>query len=250
MYSKGSFIRSESGRVVKTDEGWGCNASRKDVRDAVAAALAAQPAWAQTRALLKGFILYRLGESLAQRADIPGHDLAAARAVWWAGWAEKLPLIASSVNPVSSHLVVSTIEPVGVVGAPVSGSTAEDVCRNVVDALSAALCAGCTITIMVPTKFADLIQSLAEVLHVSDIPAGCVNLLTSDDIDALSTLFSHGDVALSETGHLHAWGMDRPSAVSFGDSHLQRNPAGLVEDSPRRALSMCDTKTVWHPIHI
>ena len=165
MYSKGSFIRSESGRVLQSGDVWGCNASRKDVRDAVSAALQAQPAWASSKALLRGMVLYRLGESLSRRSDIPGFREAAARAVWWAGWAEKLQLISSSVNPVPGHLVVSSIEPVGVVGLPVAHTTGPVLdpasspallVEEAIDALASALAAGCAAVVVLPTSLADI----------------------------------------------------------------------------------------------
>ena len=75
LYSGGAFIRSESGRVYPVAGSDGATvrvaqASRKDLRDAVVKARAAQSAWAGSTAYLRGQILghedlLRLNERLA-----------------------------------------------------------------------------------------------------------------------------------------------------------------------------------------
>jgi hypothetical protein len=75
LYIGGAFPRSESGRsyeVRAADGRFLANAalaSRKDARDAVAAALAAQPKWAVATAYNRGQILYRVAEMLEGRRD-------------------------------------------------------------------------------------------------------------------------------------------------------------------------------------
>ena len=69
LYLGGSFVRSESGR---TDPVAGVNvprSSRKDVRDAVKAARAAQAGWAKKTAYNRGQVLYRFAEALESRSD-------------------------------------------------------------------------------------------------------------------------------------------------------------------------------------
>jgi acyl-CoA reductase-like NAD-dependent aldehyde dehydrogenase len=107
--------------------------SRKDMRDAVRAARAAQPKWAGATAYLRGQVLYRVAEMMegraAQLADelrVLGTDGEAAtrevtasidRWVWYAGWADKIAPIAGTVNPVAGPYFDFTVpEPVGVVG--------------------------------------------------------------------------------------------------------------------------------------
>ena len=68
LWIGGAFVRSESGRY---DEAGGVNfprASRKDVRDAVAAARKAAGPWAARTAYNRGQILYRAAEALESRA--------------------------------------------------------------------------------------------------------------------------------------------------------------------------------------
>src|SRR5271155_4684533 len=111
LFINGAFVRSESGRSDPLWDGkaFGANiarASRKDARDSVVAARAAQPKWAKTPPATRGLILYRLAEMMeARRGELvqrvrEGHDLSAGeaerevtasidRAVWYAGWCDK-----------------------------------------------------------------------------------------------------------------------------------------------------------------
>src|SRR5690606_29956575 len=72
----GKFPRTESGRTMTarhatTGEHLAhyCRASRKDLRDAVAAARSALPGWSGMTAYLRGQILYRAAEIVEGRAE-------------------------------------------------------------------------------------------------------------------------------------------------------------------------------------
>src|SRR5947208_3392154 len=74
IYVGGKFPRTESGRyyLLKSSDGQPianvCDCSRKDFRDAVVAARAAQSSWAARSAFNRGQILYRISEMLEGRA--------------------------------------------------------------------------------------------------------------------------------------------------------------------------------------
>ncbi len=73
LFINGAFPRSESGRTFPRDGSgellaWAVQASRKDMRDAVRAARAAQPGWARSTAYLRGQILYPAVEMMEGRA--------------------------------------------------------------------------------------------------------------------------------------------------------------------------------------
>jgi acyl-CoA reductase-like NAD-dependent aldehyde dehydrogenase len=112
LYINGAFPRSESGRVYEvtnSKSGFVANpslASRKDLRDAVVAARAAQSGWAKATAYNRGQILYRIAEMLEGRADQFANEIVLAsgvtpkkandevlaaidRWVWYAGWSDK-----------------------------------------------------------------------------------------------------------------------------------------------------------------
>lgn len=251
MYVNGKWVRSESGRVVESGEVWACNASRKDARDAVSAAVSAKDSWGSTRALLRGMILYRLGESLAVRSEIEGFEACAKRSVWWAGWAEKLQMVSGSVNPVSGYLCASSIEPSGVCVALVDGDTAAEVSWRIIDAIGAALCGGNTMCVAVPCRWADVAQTISEVVAVSDIPAGVVGILTTDDAECVKTFAGHGEVTNLQGAMCESFSVTASELLELGDEHLQRfSVQTYAEDSPSLALWMCEHKTVWHPVHI
>src|ERR1700712_653389 len=73
LYIGGKFPRSESGRTYEVVAGNGAflanaaKASRKDARDAVVAARAAQPGWASATGYNRGQVLYRIAELLEGR---------------------------------------------------------------------------------------------------------------------------------------------------------------------------------------
>src|SRR4051794_39132689 len=82
LYIGGSFVRSESGRYLPARSSAGdlldnvCHASRKDFRDAVAAARAAYGGWEKKTAYLRGQILYRAAEMLQNRASELAREIA------------------------------------------------------------------------------------------------------------------------------------------------------------------------------
>src|SRR5919202_6018885 len=75
LYIGGAFVRSESGRydrALGADDEHVANVprgSRKDVRDAMAAARKAAGPWAARTAYIRGQILYRAAEALESRSD-------------------------------------------------------------------------------------------------------------------------------------------------------------------------------------
>ena len=139
LYVNGAFPRSESGRsyVVSDHKGRflanASRASRKDARDAVAAARKAFPGWAGRTAYNRGQVLYRVaevledrhaqfveqvqaGEGLAKRAAEANVAASVDRLVWYAGWADKLAQVVGGANPVAGpYFNFSQPDPTGVV---------------------------------------------------------------------------------------------------------------------------------------
>ena len=139
LYIGGKFPRSESGRYLSAQSAAGehldnyCHASRKDFRDAVVTARAAEDGWSKASAYLRGQILYRAAEMLQSRAGELVSEVARStdassaaarrevkaaidRLVHYAGWTDKYSQVFGSVNPVaSSHFNFTTPEPMGVV---------------------------------------------------------------------------------------------------------------------------------------
>ena len=275
MYVGGSFIRSESGKVLpavaadgKTTLAQVCRASRKDFRDAVVAARKAFGKWSGMTAYLKGQILYRTAEMLEMRAGemeleimrSTGVNATAARRevadavellVHYAGWSDKFTAVFGSVNPVSSpHFNFTYPEATGVV-VVVCPDTPSFV--PLVHLVAATIVTGNS-CIVFPSETAPLpALTFCEILATSDLPAGVVNILSGLRVDLAPTAATHMDVnaivngcedpALDKTLHEGtATNMKRYArhAVPAGDWRLA--------DRPQWMLDTIEFKTAWHPI--
>jgi acyl-CoA reductase-like NAD-dependent aldehyde dehydrogenase len=229
-------------------------ASRKDVRDAVRAARAAFSKWSGMTAYNRGQVLYRVAEMMeARRAEFA--DLSSGKAeversidrfVWYAGWADKLPQVLGSSNPVAAPYFNFTVpEPTGVVGviAPV-----EPPLEGLVSRLAPVIVGGNTAVALAsePSPLASI--ELAEVLATSDLPGGVVNVLTGHQAELAPWLAGHMDVnAIDLTG---ADGDGQvPELERLAADNVKRVVRGAANgQSPRDIAAFLELKTVWHPI--
>ena len=273
LYIHGQFTRTESGRYDPVMDPGGevlanaCRGSRKDFRDAVVAARAAQSAWAGRSAFNRGQILYRMAEMLEGRAAQFEAELAALgssaeeaaqevatavdRLVYYAGWCDKYQQVFSSVNPVSSsHFNFTILEPTGVVAifAPNSSGL-----LGLVSVLSPVIAGGNTAVLLASQKQPLCAISFAEVVDTSDVPAGVVNILTGRREELLEHFASHMDVnALlycgSQDGPIEA--AQRLAAGNVKRVIIERRSdwATAASESPYSILACQETKTTWHPI--
>jgi acyl-CoA reductase-like NAD-dependent aldehyde dehydrogenase len=271
LYIAGGFPRSESGRSyeVHSHDGrllaWATRASRKDLRDAVRAARAAQPGWAGKTAYHRGQILYRVAELMEGRraqfeleladagASDPAHGVDAAidRWVWYAGWADKIGQVLGGTNPVAGPYYNFTIpEPTGVVGivAPQDRSL-----LGLVSRLAPAIVSGNT-TVVIASEEAPLpAVSLTEVLSTSDVPGGVVNLLTGWTRELVPWLAGHMDVnAIDVTGVPEDMQAQVEELATENMKRITRardvGPFSDLAQSPYEVTALMEFKTVWHPI--
>src|SRR5688572_13509213 len=181
LFIGGAFVRSESGRYDPAGEFNVPRGSRKDVRDAVAAARKAVPGWAGRTAYNRGQILYRFAEALeSRRADIgaPADEVGEAIdvLVHYAGWTDKLQPVLGGINPVAApFLSFSQPEPTGAVGliAPDKPEL-----LGLVAELAPVLAAGNTLVAVLSETGPLPGLDLGEVLGIADVPGGVVNLLS------------------------------------------------------------------------
>lgn len=279
LFIGGAFPRSESGRtyeVSTTSGAFAANAaqgSRKDAREAVVAARAAQPGWAGATAYNRGQVLYRVAELLeGRRAQfvqlvVAGEGVSADEAdaivsaavdrwVWYAGWADKVAQVAGSANPVAGpYFNLSGPEPTGVVAvlAPQRSSL-----LGLVSVLAPVLVTGNT-AVVVASQDAPLPAiELSEVLATSDVPKGVVNILTGKTAEIAPHLAGHLDVNAVDLagavgapgvswGELEAIAADSVKRVLRPVSDTAEPDWTAAPDGPRRILAFTETKTVWHP---
>ncbi len=274
MFIGGAFPRSESGRsnVIKAADGTvmghSCNASRKDLRDAVAAARAGLSKWKGATAYNRGQVLYRMAEMLqGKRAEFiellssrgagfePAQEVDASvdRLVYFAGWCDKYQQTLGVQNAVAGpYWNISTPEPTGVIGVV---CPAEHPLLAAVTLMAPVICTGNTAVVISPA-FAPVVSVFGEVCATSDLPAGVVNLLTGSVDELAPVLAKHRDV----DGIVAVAGTVPPEiakALREGAAdNLKRvrlfNNAPLTDaptwQTPGLLESTVEIKTVWHPV--
>lgn len=271
LFIGGKFPRSESGRsyeVVSDDGrslGYAARASRKDLRNAVEAARAAQPGWTGMTAYNRGQILYRVAEMMEGRREQFRTELADAGAadpdrgvnaaidrwVWYAGWCDKVHQSLGATNPVAGPYFNFTIpEPTGVVGvvAPQDQSL-----LGLVSRLAPAIVSGNTVVAIASERAPIPAVSLAEVLSTSDVPGGVVNLLTGSTKELVPWLAGHMDVnAIDVTGVPDDLLLEVEQLAAENVKRVHRapdaEPFSAAAQSPYEITAFMEFKTVWHPM--
>jgi acyl-CoA reductase-like NAD-dependent aldehyde dehydrogenase len=270
LYIGGAFPRSESGRsYVVTDHAGGflanaAMASRKDARDAVAAARKAFGGWSAATAYNRGQVLYRVAELMeGRRAQFVAEvgaaegltarqaeavvDAAVDRWVWYAGWSDKIAQVRGAANPVAgAYFNFSLPEPAGVVAviAPQASSL-----LGLVSVIAPAVVSGNTAVVLASERRPLPAVTLSEVLATSDVPGGVVNVLTGRTAEVAPWLASHMDVNAIDLSGAGALADDLALAAAENLKRVVRPPEEDWALTPRldRMLAYLETKTVWHP---
>jgi acyl-CoA reductase-like NAD-dependent aldehyde dehydrogenase len=251
LFVGGAFPRSESGRTYEAEGQNVARASRKDVRDAVRAARAAQSGWAAATAYNRGQVLYRLAEMVEARtaefAELcSGRDEVARaidRIVWYAGWTDKLAQVLGSSNPVAGPYFNFTVpEPTGVVAVLAPD---EPPLLGLVTRLVPPLVGGNAVVAVASQTHPLAAIEFAEAVATADVPGGVVNILTGFRSELGPVLASHMDVnaldlagADGEAADLERLAADNVKRVVRGRADAQ---------SPWEVASFLELKTVWHP---
>ena len=265
----GAFPRSESGRSYEV---FGANgrflanvaqASRKDLRDAVVAARAAQAKWWGATAYNRGQVLYRWAEmaesrrmELVEQVQVcegvkkKDAQLSVGRAidriVWYAGWTDKVTQVLGGANPVAGPFFNFSLPvPSGVVGvvAPQESSL-----EGFVESVAAPMCVGNAVVVVASELRPIPAVLLAEMTVTSDLPGGVLNVLTGITGELVPHLATHEDVD----------GLDVSGSGDLADE-LARLAAGSIkrvyrarldddENPLRRLRTFVETSTVWHTI--
>ncbi|XRQ05643.1 aldehyde dehydrogenase family protein [Actinomadura welshii] len=272
LFIGGAFPRSESGRSYVVTDAKGrfaanaSRASRKDARDAVAAARKAFPGWSGRTAYNRGQILYRVAEMLEGRrdqftAELRGTglskgqaaaevDAAVDRWVWYAGWADKIAAVAGAANPVSGPFFnFSTPEPTGVVAVVAPDSPL----LGLVSVVAPVIVSGNTAVVVASEPAPLPAITLAEVLATSDLPGGVVNVLTGHRAELAPWLASHMDVNAVDLAGAAAESVPDLEDAAAGNLKRVLRPDGgdwAADPGTGRMTAFLETKTVWHPVGV
>jgi aldehyde dehydrogenase (NAD+) len=274
LFIGGKFVRSESGRVLPARNGGKLianysRASRKDLRDAVAAARAAFAGWSNASAYLRGQILYRAAEMLEMRKGELEAELARAlekrngqakdeasltidRLVHYAGWTDKFGQVFSAVNPVaSSHFNFTMPEASGVVAV---------VCPNepsllaLVSLVAPVILSGNTAVVLTSTTQPLPALTFSEIIATSDLPGGVINLLSGDPLELAPSVAAHLDVnAIVDASGNEEVALALQQGGGFNVKRyvsrtLKPNEWRTMGENPYWILDTVEMKTAWHPI--
>lgn len=255
MFVGGKFIRSESGRTtpIRGEGGRTVNVpegSRKDLRDAVRVARAAQAPWAAATAYNRGQILYRLAEMLEDRRDHLSTDpldaeRAIDRAVHHAGWSDKVTAVLSTINPVAATYVnYSRVRPVGVV---VAAPDPADGLLGMVEALCCGAVMGNATILLVAASRGETAAALSEALAVSDMPAGVAGILTGDPDALLLEASKHDDIDAIYLAGASGAGLRR--SIDEEGARVMRRllvvPGASAPATPIELSKLAEIQTVW-----
>ncbi|MGH8018379.1 MAG: aldehyde dehydrogenase family protein [Opitutaceae bacterium] len=276
-YIGGAFTRSESGRVFPLHGSKGAfianipQCTRKDVRNAVEAAAKAMPAWAARTPCNRGQILYRLAEMLEGRAaemaealtlggttsvSSARREAAAAcdRLVYFAGWADKYEQVLGSTNAVASpHFNFTVCEPAGVAGV-IAGDAAP--LLGLISQIAPTIVSGNTVVAHASESHPLAAILLGEILAVSDLPGGVVNLLTGYRKETLPTFATHEhlralDAVFTSSEEATAIGLGAAESVKRVKLREAATLNWFDESAHENVYAIRDFvefKTTWHPI--
>ncbi|HEY7537305.1 MAG TPA: aldehyde dehydrogenase family protein [Gaiellaceae bacterium] len=259
LFIGGAFPRSESGRTYEAQGQNVARASRKDLRDAVVAARAAQPKWGGMTAYNRGQVLYRIAEMMEARtaefAELGGGRKEVERAidrwVWYAGFADKLAQVLGSSNPVAGpYFNFSVPEPTGVVGIVAPDSPP---LLGLVSRIAPALVGGNAVVAIASEESPLAAIELAEALATSDVPGGTVNLLTGHRAELAPWLASHMDVNAIDLTGVEPDGTEglRAELERAAAENVKRVVLGSADSQSLYEISaFLELKTVWHPIGV
>ena len=272
LFIGGQFPRTESGRYYplmnakKEVVANVCLSSRKDFRNAVVAARAAQSGWSEKAAFNRGQILYRMAELLEGRKEQfvkeiqqqgatkklaeQEVDLTIDRLVYYAGWCDKFQQLFSSVNPVaSSHFNFSVPEPMGVVAVIADEHTS---LIGLVSVIAPIIAGGNTCVVLASESKPLPAITFSEVMATSDVPAGIVNVLTGNTKELYSHFSSHMDV----NAIVYCRDNEQEQKVIAENASLnvkrtffwQKDWMKEDQQNPYFIFDLQEIKTTWHPI--
>lgn len=272
LFVGGAFPRSESGRTYPVRDPHGeflanaAQASRKDARDAVTAALAGLSKWSKATAYNRGQVIYRIAEMLqGRRAQfiellttaeqytnddaVRCVDSAIDRLVHYAGWTDKIASVFGSSNPVAGpYFSFSTPEPSGVIAI---AAPQNDSLLGLVSVIAPAIASGNAVVVVSSYEHPLPAVTLAEVMATSDVPGGVVNILTGDIAEIGPHLARHADIAaLDLTGAADPLRTDLAQAAAGTVKRVyipRREPDFFADPGTARLRAFIETKTVWHP---
>jgi aldehyde dehydrogenase (NAD+) len=209
LYIAGKQVRPDSGYALPihaADGGYLADVgrgNRKDIRNAVEAAHAAQPGWQRATAHNRSQVLYYLGENLAAREVefaerlrvLTGEDgrgevsTAIERCFGWAAWADKYD--GAVHHTPMRNVTLAMPEPIGVIGIVAPD---EAPLLAFLSLVLPAVAMGNAVVAVPSERVPLLATDLYQVFETSDVPGGVINIVTGHRAELLAPLAGHDDV--------------------------------------------------------
>ena len=239
--------------------------NRKDIREAVKAASAAEAGWAGKTPAQRGQILKFIAERLSKRkvefietmrdsgvldASVE-FDHSIKTLFNAAAWASKLE--GKLHRPADGKFIIPALnEPVGVVGIAAPN---EQPLLSFVTMVSHAIAMGNTVVALPSEKFPIPAMDLAEIFRTSDVPGGVINIVTGDRDELSKVLAQHNNVdALWYHGSEEGSKMVEQEAAMSNLKQTWVNcgkaydwEALATKDSKALARRATQVKNIWQP---
>jgi aldehyde dehydrogenase (NAD+) len=239
--------------------------NRKDIRDAVEAAVGAE-SWGRSAAHLRAQILFYIAENLDYRAEefrdrltaLTGASAKAAdrevaasieRLFAYAAWTDKFE--APVLNPPGRQLAISVHEPLGVIGVTCPDTPP---LLGFISQIAPIIAMGCRGVVVPSARYPLLATDFYQVLETSDLPGGVVNIVTGEADALTKTLAEHDSV----DGVWHHGSAESSRAVEAGSTgNLKRTWVnnGKARDwfdkttgeGPEFLRAATQVKSIWVP---
>ncbi|MEO0401682.1 MAG: aldehyde dehydrogenase family protein [Pseudomonadota bacterium] len=237
-------------------------ANRKDVRNAVEAAQAAQ-GWGKTTGHLRAQILYYIAENLAARGDEFANRLnalqggrggekeveaAISRLFTYAAWADKYDGAAKGVPLRGIALAMN--EPTGIIAALCPDDAP---LLGLISCMAPAIAMGNRVVLAASQPFPLAATDFYQILETSDVPAGVVNILTGEHSELAPHMAKHlnVDAVWSFSGTDLSATIEHDAAANLKRTWVNNGQArdwfGAHGEGRAFLQAATEVKTVWVP---
>ncbi len=185
-----------------------------------------------------------MAEGLKPKAARDSVARAIDRAVWYAGWTDKVAQVFGSSNPVAGPFFnFSVPTPSGVVGVLAEQNSSLEA---FVDAVLAPICVGNTVVAVASERRPTPAVLLGEMTASSDFPAGVLNIVTGVTGELAPVLAAHEDVDGLDLSGVDEGFADELAFAAAGS--IKRVVRSGSDGSLRRLRGFIETATVWHTV--
>lgn len=236
LYIGGKQVRPDGGYSFTANGVEFARGNRKDVRNAVEAARAAQPAWAKSSGHLRAQILYYLAENLNASPEITSLIFC------YAAWCDKFEGVVHG-TPMRG-VTYALNEPIGVIGVvcPDAPSLA-----GFLQLVLPAIAMGNTVVAIPSETKPGPIADLYRVLDASDLPGGVVNIVTGLHGEVEDILAEHDGVdALWHFGSPES--AARSESLSAGNLKQTWTGTDLGKSAQEFLRHATQVKNIWIPM--